>query len=235
MGLRETKKERTREALASAAMRLFTERGYEATTIEDIAAAADVSPRTFFRYYPAKEDVVDEIFHSAGFGSIVAARPSDEPVIAALRAATFTVLQECADNPAPALAVLRMATTRPELGARLAEAQRERTAALTTSVTTRLGTAHGPLTARLLTAWTLATVDSVLVHWEACDGKPDLLELGRHAFDQLTPSLHALLKEPVSPPDAARGPELTAPHAAGPHATAPDTAEPHAAGPDIPR
>jgi AcrR family transcriptional regulator len=57
-GLRERKKQKTKAAIQRAAIRLFKKRGYEETTIEQIAAAAEISPSTFFNYFPSKEDVV---------------------------------------------------------------------------------------------------------------------------------------------------------------------------------
>src|ERR1700754_2476011 len=86
-GLRERKKQRTREAIVEAAMRLFAERGFDGTTIADIAAEADIAPRTFFGYFPAKEDVVF-CNAEADFDDLsnhLAGRAAGETAIAALR------------------------------------------------------------------------------------------------------------------------------------------------------
>lgn len=87
-GLRERKKERTRVALVTAALELFEENGYDETTVEQIAEAADVSTRTFFRYFPTKVDVLlsDQIARLAMVHDFLAARPADEPIMASLRA-----------------------------------------------------------------------------------------------------------------------------------------------------
>jgi AcrR family transcriptional regulator len=86
-GLRDRKKQRTREQIIEAAMGLFAERGYHATTIADIATAADVAPRTFFSYFPSKEAVV---FHNVdrdlgGLASALRDRLPGETTFDALR------------------------------------------------------------------------------------------------------------------------------------------------------
>jgi len=90
-GLRERKKQRTREAIVRAATRLFAERGYQATTVAEVAEAAEVSPSTVFAYFPAKPDLVfallDAVIESAQ--RRVVGRPAgeraDDAVVAWIR------------------------------------------------------------------------------------------------------------------------------------------------------
>ncbi|BAL90295.1 putative TetR-family transcriptional regulator [Actinoplanes missouriensis 431] len=85
-GLRERKKAKTRAAIREHAMRLFEEQGYAATTVDQIADAAEVSPSTFFRYFPSKEDVVlvDDV-DAVLLGAIRAQPAAVPPVEAILR------------------------------------------------------------------------------------------------------------------------------------------------------
>jgi AcrR family transcriptional regulator len=93
-GLAATKKQRTRTLLAEAAAALFYERGYDATTIDDIAAAVEISPRTFYRYFPTKEDLVVAMGQTSleSFFAALEARPRAEPLQIAVQAAVDEAL-----------------------------------------------------------------------------------------------------------------------------------------------
>src|SRR5262249_25752979 len=84
-GLRERKKARTRAAIRQHAMRLFKEQGFAATTVDQIAEAADVSQSTFFRYFPTKEDVILQDDYDPRAVEAFKAQPPELPPLAALR------------------------------------------------------------------------------------------------------------------------------------------------------
>jgi AcrR family transcriptional regulator len=117
-GLRARKRRETRERIADAALSLFLERGFEETTVDQIAAAADVSVRSFFHYFPAKEDVVAS--WQDGFGArladAVAARPKSETLARAVEQAMLTSIAAAADPRS--IAIDRLVRTTPALSAR---------------------------------------------------------------------------------------------------------------------
>ncbi|GAA0433381.1 TetR/AcrR family transcriptional regulator [Streptomyces luteireticuli] len=86
-GLRERKKARTRQALSDAAIALFLEHGFDRVSVADVAAAADVSKPTLFRYFPTKEDLALHRIadHQGEAARVVRARPAGQPPLAALR------------------------------------------------------------------------------------------------------------------------------------------------------
>lgn len=97
-GLRERKKAKTRAAIREHAMRLFREQGYAETTVDQIADAAEVSPSTFFRYFPSKEDVVlADDFHALLLAAI-RAQPVELRPIEAVRAALRAVFEGMPDD-----------------------------------------------------------------------------------------------------------------------------------------
>lgn len=91
MSLRERKKERTRRTIRVEAFRLFREQGYTETTVEQIAAAAEVSPSTFFRYFPTKEQLVIADDQDAPMIEALAAQPRGQHPLTAFRKATEAV------------------------------------------------------------------------------------------------------------------------------------------------
>jgi AcrR family transcriptional regulator len=118
-GRRERKRRQTRERIESAALRLFLERGFEATTIEDITEAADVSKRSFFDYFPSKEEVVaawQDGFARELIGA-VAAQPEDASIVDVIEAAVNSALRTAVADP-QSLALAALIHNTPTLQAR---------------------------------------------------------------------------------------------------------------------
>jgi AcrR family transcriptional regulator len=119
VSLRERKKARTRAAIRQHALRLIREQGYYATTIEQIADAAEVSPATFFRYFPTKEDVVlQDDFDVISLGALDAQPPELGPIAAFRAAAAETYAALSPDDLARFRETIELTAAIPEIRAR---------------------------------------------------------------------------------------------------------------------
>ena len=149
-GLRERKKARTREAIIEAALDLFERNGYDATTVEEIAAAAEVSPRTFFRYFESKLDLVMARSGEkhAGLGLLLADRPAGEGPVEAVREAMRAELAAQLADPLVRREFQVMLTT-PSLRILAREHFYEEEAEMVPAVADRLGRRDDDLVAQV--------------------------------------------------------------------------------------
>lgn len=188
---RERKKLATRAALEQAALRLFAEKGYEQTTVEEIADAADVAVRTFFRYFSSKQDV---FFGDVGLDRVnrlrteLAARPRDESILASLRAVLDAVDISAPDEQRQVMLRLRlMGRRQPSLLAAYLQLNEELRRVVADFVAERTGLSveHDayPLT---VASAAVASWDVAVRVWTATDGRRSLRSLRREAFDALT-------------------------------------------------
>jgi AcrR family transcriptional regulator len=145
-GRRERKKQRTREALIDAAFTLFAEKGFEPTTVEEIADTVDVSSRTFFRYFSSKEDVVltyqEEQFEA--LLEALAARPAEEPVVTAMRRAVVSVIHACEEgeygfDPAKFSCIQQLLKSSPAVFSRALEYGQKKHMVITKLIADRMG------------------------------------------------------------------------------------------------
>ena len=138
-GLRERKKRQTREAVRCAAFRLFEQFGYPNTTVEQIAAAADISPRTFFRYFPTKAALLIPDQLTEPIIEMFLAAPAELSPIAAYR---YAVEQMFADMDGPVwrdeMARQRLLYTLPEANGALYMTYIETIELITEALATRL-------------------------------------------------------------------------------------------------
>lgn len=198
-GLRERKKAQTREAIVAAAIDLFEQKGYDATTIEEIADAADVSPRTFFRYFDSKVDVVmDNKEEGDDLGIRISERPADEgPVVAMCRVMTDELGTMVRENPL-FVRQMRVMLGTPSLLAHARDHFNEHEAELTREVAKRLDLPDDDLRVHVIASAVANTMWTVVRLWVTEQGSPDrLIEMIDEACTLLTTGLDQTL--PPSP------------------------------------
>jgi AcrR family transcriptional regulator len=186
-GLMERNKLRTRRELAEAAARLFIDRGYAATTVQEIAEAADVSPRTFFRYFPSKEDVITAIASTTMDDAIdhLAGHDPSEDLGSALRAMLTAALAPVLDDPGASRAFQAMLRDTPVLRGRWLEEQRRSRDRLAEALGPWFGPDDSPLAPHLAAGVALMAVDEVMALWSDDPSIPDPLGLLDQALDLL--------------------------------------------------
>jgi AcrR family transcriptional regulator len=180
-------------------MRLFTEKGFQATTIEEIAAAADVAPRTLFRYFP-KEEIVFWSEYPPMLAGFVSARPADEPPVQAVRHGIVDGLTNFYDQDREQqLERLRAAFRTPALQPRMRQQQAHWAGELAEILAHRLGARPDDLEIRAIAAAIAAAVWVATEHWHAQDGQGWLSTLIDRALDSVLGEL-----SPATPTPAGR-------------------------------
>jgi AcrR family transcriptional regulator len=192
-GLREHKKQETRNALSWAAVRLAVERGFDNVLVEDIAAEAGVSPRTFNNYFASKAEAIGarHLDRARMSADMLATRPADEPLWAALTAAVLSNAGDGQDAPDPQwTAGVRLMTSEPALLGEMLKAGAGAQRSLTEAIARRTGTdPDRDLYPRLVAAAVGAAWQVATDHWANADPPVPLAPLMREALTLLAAGL----------------------------------------------
>ncbi len=179
---RQRKKTATHDRIRASALRLFREQGYDATTVEQIAAAAGVSHMTFFRYFPAKEDVALADSYDPLIAGLLRQTPASWPLGDRIRAALLQGLRQVYDTDRDTLlAQNKLIITTPALRERLWAGQ----IATQQLILEAVGDVHPSLQARVTVAACLAAASTAVLSWVENDGNPELPDLIEQAFEAL--------------------------------------------------
>ena len=182
-GLRERRKARTRRSIQAHALRLFLQGGYEAVTVADVAASAEVSSMTVFRYFPSKEDLVISGEVDPLIGERLRAQPATAPLMRRLAMAFIEAVTELSEADRQVRAArVRLILTTPALRARLWDAlhttEDEIVGALCGGVSDPAAVFH----IRVAAAASLAAATAAFFQWVDDGGRDDPRELVSRAL-----------------------------------------------------
>jgi len=189
-GLRERKKLRTRRALGAAALELAVRDGLAEVTVERIAEAADVSPRTFFNYFSSKEEAVvaADVERARDLAEHVAARPADEPVLESLRAVVGEMLGEAAPQR-EWITQVRLVRANPALVPHQLAAHAAVEQSLAAALAERTGLGPDDLYPATTAAAVIAATRVATTRWLESGGHDDLAAVVDRALDLLATGL----------------------------------------------
>lgn len=187
VALRERKKDQTREALAGAAFELFQAKGYEATTVAEIARAAHVSRRTFFRYFPTKDALlfIDNSDHLERFRELLDAREPGDGNFDPISRACLALADEYMRDRDQILARARIIESSPGLSKqeRQQDLLWEQVIAEALLATRRQPSALAERRARMLAGATFGAMRATMIEWHRLDGRADLVRLAREGLE----------------------------------------------------
>jgi AcrR family transcriptional regulator len=166
--LHERKRQAVRAFLSEVALELLTDRDFESVTVDQIAAAAGVSRRSFFRYFASKEDVVLQYLDQMAerLRDAIVARPAGEAPVAAVHAALRPTVAAYVADANRALAVVRLLQRSPALRARELESRQQLRELVAEAIGRRLGLDHrADLRPRLLAGIALVPFDVAIITW----------------------------------------------------------------------
>ncbi len=177
-GLRERKKARTRAAIREHALRLFREQGYASTTVEQIADAAEISPSTFFRYYPTKEDVVLQDDFDLLALEAFEAQPAGLSPIAAFRAATAAAFGALTPGElAQFRETAELTMSVPEIRARAMDEFARTIEIMAAAVARRVGREPSDFAVRNLAGAMIGVIMSATMPWAGITGEDLLVQI----------------------------------------------------------
>jgi len=183
---RQRKKTATRGRIRASALRLFREQGYDTTTVEQIAAAAGVSHMTFFRYFPAKEDVVLSDDYDPLIASAIAQTPATWPVIRRVRTVLAEGLRLIYDTDRDTLFdQVKLIVATPALRDRLWADQIATQQLILQALSAGQDEQRPSFQTRVTVAACLAAASTAILTWVESDGTPELPDLMAQAFDTL--------------------------------------------------
>jgi AcrR family transcriptional regulator len=192
LGLRERKKVKVRRSAQREALRLFAEQGYEATTVEEIADAADISTSTFYRYFPTKENVVLDDEYDPIVEQVIGSSDDSQPLVTTVRVAIAALAAAVEVEREAALARLKLFASVPALRARQGVEGRKTFDFYLQLFSDRSGRPIDDYQLRVTTAAFVAAQLEAARCWGDADGKESLARLLDDAVTLIEPLIAAL-------------------------------------------